>query len=190
MSLWNYKACIDLENREVTSNEGHFNFGVRAISQFGTSSRKDQSLRVRTSVREAVTSWRDPVTVFAGEEVIFNFQINDPAFEGRVSVRFLERPDQVLGDAVWDCPEVDSSRTDIPNVQRYNMTMCTIRWRIPKNAPPGIYEIPMELTNTSPVSDDKETKTTQFIGKFRVKRAATPPVTPPPAHKNKNGGKP
>lgn len=168
---WIYTAWINLRDREITAGEEKFTFAILTTSRFGAQSAHKVTVTIRTSVREPVTSWKSPVTVNAGEEVVFNFQVYDPRFEGRVSVNFLERPEQVLGQATWDCPPVASLSEPL---------MCTIRWRVPLNPVRTTFEVPMELRNRSQVPGDRADATARVSGRFRVRQPPVPEPTPEP----------
>ncbi len=170
-SQWIYQAWVDARGREITRDEGKFSFAIQAISRFGApSAHKHVNVLVRTSVREPVLSWKTPVAVFAGEEVIFNFQVFDPNFEGRVSVNFLDRPEQALGQAAWDCPPVENPAEPL---------ICTIRWKVPQNPARTTFDVPMELRNKSQVPGDRADSVVRASGRFHVRQ---PPAPSAPEH--------
>ncbi|MCM2282880.1 MAG: hypothetical protein NDI61_13655, partial [Bdellovibrionaceae bacterium] len=129
---WIYNLVVNTEGKELTKGEEGFSFSIRAYSRFGApSDAKKVEALVRTSVREPMISWKAPVSVVAGEDVIFSFHAYDPQFEGRVTLNFIDRPEIALGQAAWDCPPVSSLAEPV---------VCTIRWKVPADGLRVSYE--------------------------------------------------
>lgn len=169
---WIFKMVLDLRvpadqrGRDFTRTQENFEFGLQAISRFGRNAVKDVDATILTDVLKPEVSWFDPIEAVAGIENAIQFTVYDPYAEGKLSVNFVTRVDQLPGAATASCK----------TASREGNILCKISWK-PTATTTGDFPIEFEGLNQSKVPGDLKFMKENFKRVIRV--VPGQPVTPP-----------
>ena len=169
---WIFKMVLDLRvpadqrGRDFTRTQENFKFGLQAISRFGRNAVRDVDASILTDVLKPEVSWFDPIEAVAGIENVIQFTVYDPYAEGKLSVNFVTRVDQLPGAATSSCKVVS----------REGNVLCKISWK-PLATTTGDFAIEFEGLNQSRVFGD--TKFTKETFKRMIRVVPGQPVIPP-----------
>lgn len=169
---WIFKMVMDLRvpanqrGRDFTANQANFRFGLQAVSRFGRVAMKNVDASVITDVLKPDASWFDAIEAVAGQENIIQFTAFDPYSEGKISVNFVTRVDQLPGSAVSFCKAAS----------RDGNMLCRISWK-PLPTTKGDFPIEFTVTNESRVVGDRKVVSETFRRVIKVVPGAT--VSPP-----------
>lgn len=187
-TLWTFKMVLDLRvpvdqrGRDFTRTQETFKFGLQVTSRFGRVGVKDVDASIITDVLKPEVSWFDAIDVVAGQENVIQFTAYDPYAEGKVSVNFVTRVDQLPGAAVQFCKAAS----------REGNILCRISWK-PTVTTKGDFVVEFKVLNESKVPGDRKVYEETYKRTLHVipgpaapvaaptTPPATTPVNPPPA---------
>jgi hypothetical protein len=176
--LWTFKMLLDLRvpadqrGRDFTRTQETFKFGLQVTSRFGRVGVKDVDAGILTDVLKPEVSWFDPIDVVAGQENVIQFTAYDPYAEGKVSVNFVTRVDQLPGAAVQFCKPAS----------REGNILCRISWK-PAADTKGDFPVEFKVLNESKVPGDRKVYEETYKRMLHVIPGAAPapaPTTPAP----------
>ncbi|MDZ4081830.1 MAG: hypothetical protein U1E10_02755 [Bdellovibrionales bacterium] len=174
---WIFKMVLDLRvpadmrGRDFTRAQDKFKFGLQVTSRFGRVGYKnDGEVMIWTDVMKPEISWFSPIEVIAGQENVVQFTIYDPYAEGKLTVNFQTRLDQLPGSAISKC--ISASREG--NI------LCTISWK-PLATTTGDFKVDIEVINQSKIPGDIKIQKELFQRTLKVKIVqVAAPVAPAP----------
>ncbi|CAN5563217.1 hypothetical protein BH10BDE1_BH10BDE1_29200 [soil metagenome] len=149
--LWTFKMLLDLRvpvdqrGRDFTRTQAKFIFGLQATSRFGRVGVKEVEASILTDVLKPEVSFFDPIDVVAGQENVIQFTAFDPYAEGKVTVNFVTRVDQLPGSAIQNCKAAS----------REGNQLCRISWK-PTATTKGDFVIELKVLNESKVPGDRK----------------------------------
>ncbi len=152
---WIFKMVLDLRaqpdqrGRDFTRSQETFKFGLQTVSRFGRIGMKDVDASILTDVMKPEVSWGiEPIEAVVGQENVLQFTVYDPYAEGRISVNFKTRIDQLPGAGVAFCNLAPS---------RDGAMICRISYKpsaAALSAPKGEYPVEFVVRNESKVQGD------------------------------------
>lgn len=174
---WIFKMVVDLRvptdmrGRDFTRAQDKFKFGLQVTSRFGRVGYKnDGEVMIWTDIMKPEISWFSPIEVIAGQENLVQFTVFDPYAEGKLTVNFQTRIDQLPGSAISKC---------IPASREGNI-LCTISWK-PLATTTGDFKVDIEVINQSKIPGDIKIQKELFQRTLKVKTIPVdPPVVPGP----------
>lgn len=174
---WIFKMVLDLRapadqrGRDFTRTREDFKFGLQVVSRFGRVGMKDVTTPIVTSVLKPEVTWFDPIEAIAGQENVIQFHAYDPYSEGKVSVNFITRIDQLPGAGVAFCKLAS----------RDGAVLCRISWK-PSATTKGDFPVEFEVLNETRAPGDRLAVKETFRRMIRVIPGAVP-VESNPANK-------
>lgn len=172
---WIFKMVLDLHvpvdqrGRDFTRTQELFNFGLKAVSRYDRSAQKSVEALVLTDVLKPEVSWFDPIEAVAGEENVIQFTVYDPYAEGKLTVNFVTRVDQLPGSATQVCKMAS----------REGNILCRISWKPDASAANQDFTIEFEAMNQSKVPTDPKFQKESFKRVIHVIPGQTKPPAPP-----------
>ncbi len=187
---WIFKMVLDLRaqpdqrGRDFTRSQETFKFGLQTVSRFGRVGMKEVDVSIITDVMKPEASWGiEPIEAVVGQENLMQFTVYDPYAEGKISVNFKTRIDQLPGAGVAFCNLSPS---------RDGAMICRISYKpstAALSAPKGEFPIEFVVRNESKVPGDTRVVEEPFRRVIKVIPGAgapvpasnnvTPPVTTP-----------
>ncbi len=176
-SKWIFKMVLDLRapadqrGRDFTRTRDDFKFGLQVVSRFGRVGMKDVTTPIVTSVLKPEVTWFDPIEAIAGQENVIQFHAYDPYSEGKVSVNFITRIDQLPGAGVAFCKLAS----------RDGAVLCRISWK-PSATTKGDFPVEFEVLNETRAPGDRLAVKEVFRRVIRVIPGAVPASANTPAN--------
>lgn len=171
---WIFKMVLDLRvpadmrGRDFTRIQDKFKFGLQVTSRFGRIGYKnDGEVMIWTDVMKPEISWFSPIEVVAGQENVVQFTVYDPYAEGKLTVNFQTRMDQLPGSAISKCQAAS----------REGNILCTISWK-PLATTTGDFKVDIEVINQSKIPGDIKIQKELFQRTLKVKSVQPAPVAP------------
>ncbi len=173
---WIFKMVLDLRvpadmrGRDFTRIQDKFKFGLQVTSRFGRVGYKnDSEVMIWTDVMKPEISWFSPIEVIAGQENLVQFTVYDPYAEGKLTVNFQTRLDQLPGSAISKCQAAS----------REGNILCSISWK-PLATTTGDFKVDIEVINQSKIPGDIKIQKELFQRTLKVKVIPTVPAVPVP----------